>query len=153
MDKNDLILDGVKITSLKKIYNSKGDIYHALKSTEDTFTEFGEAYFTTIKKNEIKGWKKHSNMIMNLIVPVGLVRFYFYNENKEKGGYFEAGENNYKRLTIEPNIWVAFEGLEKELNLILNISNILHDRNESENRSLDSFPFNKEQNENSNYGR
>ena len=48
----------------------KGNIFHALKSSEEDFDKFGEAYFTEITKDETKGWKKHTHMMMNLIVPL-----------------------------------------------------------------------------------
>lgn len=103
--------------------------------------QFGEAYFTTINHNEIKGWKRHTQMIMNLIVPVGEVRFHFFDQTINDGVSFTAGERNYVRLTVQPGIWMAFEGLAKSVNLVLNISNIVHDSNEALNASLDSFPL------------
>ena len=132
---------GISITPIKKICNEKGDIYHALKCTEDSFTEFGEAYFTTVHKGDIKGWKKHTKMVMNLIVPVGEVGFYFYNQTTSKSEYIQVGSSNYVRVTVQPGIWVAFEGLIEELNLILNIASITHDANEVINVELNTFPL------------
>ena len=74
------LFDGVSLNKLKKIPNPKGDIFHALKSSEDSFSGFGEAYFSSIKETEIKGWKKHTKMTMNLIVPVGSIMFYIYDD-------------------------------------------------------------------------
>ena len=48
--------DFVNISELKKITHPKGDIYHALKSSENSYQGFGEAYFTNIHSGEIKGW-------------------------------------------------------------------------------------------------
>ena len=56
MESNVVNIEGLSFTPIKKIHHEKGDIYHALKSTEDSFTEFGEAYFTTVHKGDIKGW-------------------------------------------------------------------------------------------------
>ena len=39
MESNIIDIEGVSITPIKKICHEKGDIYHALKSTEDSFTE------------------------------------------------------------------------------------------------------------------
>ena len=141
MESKIVAFTGVSITPIKKIHHEKGDIYHALKSTEDSFTEFGEAYFTTVHKGDIKGWKKHAKMVMNLIVPVGDVGFYFYDQTSSKGKFVKVGSNNYVRVTVQPGIWVAFEGLTEELNLILNISSIVHDPNEAINAELKAFPL------------
>ena len=37
--------DKIKYTPLKKISNPLGDIWHALKSSEEEFTDFGELLF------------------------------------------------------------------------------------------------------------
>ena len=131
--------DLIYICKLKKIDNSKGDIYHALKSSEDSYQGFGEAYFTNINSGAIKGWKKHNRMILNLTVPLGLVRFHAHYEKTNETKYYDIGYDNYSRLTIHPGVWVAFEGISKETSLILNIASIEHDPAESENRELSSI--------------
>lgn len=131
----------VELTPLKRICHPKGDIYHALKAQEANFTGFGEAYFTTIKSGETKGWKKHLQMTMNLVVPVGMVRFYLHDEETRNTLSFELGEHNYQRLTVGPGMWMAFRGIGDELNLVLNLASIPHDPEESVNLPLEAFPL------------
>jgi dTDP-4-dehydrorhamnose 3,5-epimerase len=135
------LLEGVTLTPIRKIEHFQGDIFHVLKSNENSYKKFGEAYFTTVHKGEIKGWKMHSKMIMNLVVPVGEVGFYFYNKTRKKSAYVELSLKNYMRLTVQPNTWVAFEGLNEHLNLILNIASIIHDPNEAINIDLKEIPL------------
>ncbi len=127
-------MDGVKLTSLKVIPNLKGDIFHAIKSSSDGFFKFGEAYFSEIKFNEIKGWKMHKEMVLNLVVAIGEVQFVIFDGKS----FFTItlSKNNYQRLTIQPNLWVAFKGLSNSTNLILNIASIEHDPQESLNKEL-----------------
>ena len=141
MESNLVMIHGVTITPIKRIYHEKGDVYHALKCTEESFTEFGEAYFTTVHKGDVKGWKKHTKMIMNLVVPAGEVGFYFYDQNRSKGEFIRVGSTNYVRVTVQPGIWMAFEGLTEDFNLILNIASIVHDSNEAINVTLSTFPL------------
>ena len=82
-------MDGVTLTPLKQIYNPKGNIFHAMKKNDDGFDGFGEAYFSTVRKDDIKGWKKHTKMTLNLIVPVGTIEFVVYDENAKE--FFSAG--------------------------------------------------------------
>ena len=135
------VFKGVSITPLKKINNNKGDVFHVLKCTEESFRGFGEVYCTTVHFGSFKGWKKHTRMLMNLVVLVGEVEFYFYNELLKQSFVIKAGQNNYIRLTVEPGLWVAFKGVEHGLNLILNIANIQHDPSESINVEIDRFPL------------
>ncbi|WP_276783167.1 dTDP-4-dehydrorhamnose 3,5-epimerase [Thalassolituus oleivorans] len=134
-------IQGITITPLKQINHPNGNVYHGLKCTESSFTVFGEAYFTTIHKGDLKGWKKHTEMVMNLVVPVGEVDFYFYDEHEKKTALIKAGKDNYLRITVQPGIWMAFEGKAEELNLVLNIASIQHDPEEALNVEIDAFPL------------
>lgn len=139
-------LEGVVLSSLKVISNEKGNIFHALKSSEKSFNTFGEAYFSEITHNSTKGWKKHTRMTMNLVIISGTVRFVLFDDRKFsntslKFWEVEIGEKNYKRLTIPPGIYVAFRGIEKRRNLVLNLASIEHDPFESENLDLDEIKY------------
>ena len=133
-------MDWITLTKLKRIEHPKGDIFHALKKSEESFIDFGEAYFSTVNKNIVKGWKKHTKMILNIVVPVGKIKFVVYDELNND--FFEVilSKNNYQRLTVKPNYWLAFQGLG-EFNMLLNLSSIEHDDKESENKSLDAFMY------------
>ena len=72
-------MDGIILTPLKQIHNLKGDIFHAMKKSDICYDGYGEAYFSTIKTGDIKGWKKHTKMTLNLVVPLGEIEFVVYN--------------------------------------------------------------------------
>ena len=129
------------IKSLKKFNLEDGDVLHALKCSENEFNGFEEAYFSTIKKNKIKAWKKHNRMTMNLIVPIGNVQFIFYHEKKNFLRSAIIGEDNYSRITVPPKIWFGFKGLSSRTSYILNISNLSHDPSEVERQSLTFLKF------------
>lgn len=135
--------DQIILTPLKKISTPGGDVLHALKKNDYGFNGFGEAYFSWVLPNSIKAWKKHTHMTMNLMVPVGLVKFVFYNENKE---FREEciGEDSYSRLTVPPGFWFGFQGISIKPSLILNVANILHDPSEVDrlNASEIHYPWN-----------
>jgi len=131
-------MDGVTLTPLKQIFNPKGDIFHAMKKSDSGFDGFGEAYFSTINRGDIKGWKKHTKMTLNLVVVSGEIEFVVYN--REEFLSVKLSHNNYQRLTIKPNLWMAFRGIG-ENNMLLNIANIEHDPNEAENRDLESIIY------------
>lgn len=139
-------MDQILLTKLSKVYNPKGNILHGIKKSDTGFVTFGEAYFSTVKYKEIKGWKMHKLMTLNLIVPNGNINIVTMDcrktSSKEpKVMSFQLGECNYMRLTIPPNIYVAFQGISKETNLLLNIADMEHDPNEAENLPLDSFSY------------
>lgn len=139
-------MEGVLLTPLKQIFHPKGDVFHGMKKTDPGFTAFGEAYFSTVHPGEIKPWKKHYRMTLNLVVPVGRIRFVLHDDRPEsttKGETFsvEIGSDNYQRLTVQPGIWMAFEGLDVGLNLLLNMADMEHDPIEVERADLDRFEY------------
>ena len=125
---------GVKVTKEKEIINPKGNIFHIIKKSSDGFHGFEEAYFTTINKGDIKGWKQHHKMTLNLAVPVGEVKFVI-TDKKDHFEEYILSPQNYFRLTVPPKLWVAFQGLG-DFNLIINIANLEHHPDEATNISL-----------------
>lgn len=131
-------INGVILTPLKIIEHPKGNIFHGMKNVDPGYVDFGEAYFSTITKGEIKAWKKHFRMTLNLIVPVGKVKFVLFDDREHSPSENTFGEiilstENYYRLTIPPNVWMGFQGIGDNLNLILNIADIPHDPDEQKN--------------------
>lgn len=139
-------ISGVILTPLKKIENSLGDVYHGMKISDIGYDGFQEAYFSTIHCGTIKPWKKHLQMTLNLIVPMGEIQFVLYDDRKgsfTRNTFMEVklSLNNYQRLTVPPNVWMAFRGEAKGINLLLNIANFEHDPLEIVRADIDHFKF------------
>lgn len=131
---------GVTLTPLKRIHTDKGDVLHALKATETSYCGFGEAYFSEILHGQIKGWKRHNRMTLNLIVVSGKVRFRIYDDRKDSPTCGEtmvvelSPDDNYQRLTIEPHLWMSFEGVANQTSIILDIIPQPHDPQEADTK-------------------
>jgi dTDP-4-dehydrorhamnose 3,5-epimerase len=134
-------MDGVIVTPLKIIHHKKGDIYKIMKKSDKEFYGFGEAYFSTINQNDIKGWKKHKEMNSNLVVATGEIEFVIFNENTKEFFNIIISYDNYQRLTISAGLWMAFRGIGNH-NVLLNLSNIEHTPEESENINLKDINYN-----------
>ena len=149
MDK--ININGVILTPLKRISHPKGDILHGMKKNDPGYAGFGEAYFSTIQKGEIKGWNRHKEMTLNLMVPVGSVTFIIYDDrekNRSNGTFFkvELSLSNYVRLTVPPGLWLAFKGNDANTSLILNIASMAHNQDKIEKLDLNKIPYNWESN-------
>jgi dTDP-4-dehydrorhamnose 3,5-epimerase len=139
------MLEGMIITPLKRIETPKGDVFHALKNSDNGYDGFGEAYFSTVNQGEIKGWKKHIVMVLNLIVPLGAIRFVAYDERESSqtcGDFYEIeiSSTNYSRLTFPPGIWLAFQGRSAN-NMLLNIASIEHEPSEAINMNIEDLKY------------
>lgn len=140
------VIKGVTLTPLKRIHHPQGDVYHAMKSSEPSFSKFGEAYFSTVHSGNIKGWKKHHEMILNLVVPAGAVRFVVFDDretSETKGKFFDVtlSKDNYCRLTVEPGLWMAFQGAGPDLNLLLNLASLEHNPAEATAIKLEEIKY------------
>ena len=126
---------GMIKTDLKIITSQRGNVMHAIKKSDPGLKKFGELYFSTVKKDAIKAWKLHQKMTLNIIVPVGKVLFCFCDMRKKSNTYnkiykIEMGQNPYFRLTIPPDIWFGFKGLDNGLNIICNLADLVYNPSE-----------------------
>jgi len=92
---------------------------------------------------KIKAWKRHKQMTLNLVVPIGKVRFILFDDRNHKSEFQEVvlSNNSYNRLTVPPLIWFGFQGLSKSTSLILNIADIVHDPDEIDRKALNEIDF------------
>ena len=138
------MIEGVFATPLKVIKVNAGDIMHAIKSSDTGYFGFGEAYFSSIHSGEIKGWKRHTKMTLNIIVPVGRIQFAMFDDRNYLDKKYQdivLSLDNYCRLTVPPMVWMAFKGLADEKSLLLNVASIPHDPDESESKKLNEIEF------------
>lgn len=141
------MIEGVSLHPLKHITVPKGDLYHALKSTDEGYCGFGEAYFTQIESGQAKGWKRHNRMTLNLVVVYGKVTFVIYDDREDSAtkGQFQAitlsPTENYQRLTVAPGLWMAFYGSDAKTSMLMDIIPEPHNPAEADRKDLDEIPY------------
>ncbi len=138
-------LQKIQVTQLGRIATPGGDVMHAMKYCDTGFAGFGEAYFSWVNAGAVKAWKRHLRMTMNIIVPLGQVRFVFRSLELQDGEKFRevtVGEGFYSRITVPPGIWFGFQGMGECPSLVLNLASILHDPSEVERLGLSEIKFN-----------
>ena len=136
-------LDKIIVTPLKKIEVVGGNVLHGMKTSDEGFQGFGEAYFSWIQKGFVKAWKRHTRMTLNLIVPVGKIKLVFLSPEQPTLFREEViGEENYARITVPPGLWFGFQGVAEKDNLLLNIANIIHEPEETQRKDIESFSYN-----------
>lgn len=124
-------LEHITLTPLKRIATPGGDVMHAMKRNDQGFMGFGEAYFSWIESDAVKAWKMHEFMTLNLVVPLGKVRFVFIQSMRSKKFRVEEiGNENYARITVPPGIWFGFKGIASPHSLVLNLADLPHDPTE-----------------------
>ena len=134
-------LNDILVTPLARMAAAGGDVRHAMKSTDSGYAGFGEAYFSSVSMGAVKAWKLHTQMTMNIIVPVGRVRFAFHLRGTDEFRVEELGADRYARLTVPPGIWFGFQGMAASDSMLLNIANIAHDPAEVQRAATSEIKF------------
>ena len=139
------LIEGVILTKLMTIKSPEGSVLRYLRHNDNGFNQFKESYFSTVNKDIIKPWKRHIKMSLNIAVPVGEIKFILYDNRKNSSTYKRFNQiilspENYFRLTVPPNVWMAFKGLHT-YNLLINTGDLLHDPDEVERKSLNYFKY------------
>ena len=139
-----VMIKDVVITHLDVIDTPGGNVLHAMKGSSAGYSGFGEAYFSQVDKGAVKAWKRHKKMTLNLVVPVGAIKFVLFDDRDMSNFQFQEiiiSSDNYCRLTVPPMIWMGFQGLSVGGSLLLNIANIEHDTNETDRLEIDKINY------------
>ena len=140
-----VMIKDVVITKLDIIDTLGGSVMHAMKGSSAGYAGFGEAYFSQVDKGAIKAWKQHKRMTLNLVVPVGEIRFVLFDDREVPNSQFQEviiSKDNYCRLTVPPMVWMGFQGLSDSSAMLLNIADIEHDPDEVDRKEMSEINYN-----------
>jgi len=141
------MIEGVKITDLKKIEDHRGSVLPMLRSDAKVFQSFGEIYFSTIFHNSIKAWHLHKKAVLNYACIKGEVKLVLFDDRTKSKSYGTYSEyiltpKKYFLITIPPYIWNGFKGLDKSESIVANCITLPHDENEMVRRNHGDKYFN-----------
>ncbi len=143
------MIKGIKIFPLKQISLEKGDVWHGLKKSDEGYKGFGEVYFSNVVPKQIKGWKKHLETTLNLVVLKGEIEFVFFDDridSETKGKFFSitassTDKEKYIRICVFPGIWMAFRCISDDEALLMDVIDQPHSDKESLRKDLDEINY------------
>ena len=138
------MIKDIVVTHLDVIDTPSGNVMHGMKETSAGYAGFGEAYFSQVDKGAIKAWKRHKKMTLNLVVPVGKIKFVLFDDREVSNTQFQEviiSKDNYCRLTLPPMVWMGFQGLSNGRSMLLNIANIEHDPSEVDRLEIEKINY------------
>jgi dTDP-4-dehydrorhamnose 3,5-epimerase len=138
------MIKDVIVIHLDVIDTPGGNVLHAMKGSSAGYSGFGEAYFSQVDKGAVKAWKRHKKMTLNLVVPLGAIKFVLFDDRDMSNIQFQEiiiSRDNYCRLTVPPMVWMGFQGLSSEGSMLLNIANIEHDPGEVHSLEIDKINY------------
>jgi dTDP-4-dehydrorhamnose 3,5-epimerase len=138
-------IEGIYLQELKEIFDVKGSVLHMIRNDDKYYKNFGECYLSQINRDCVKGWKKHSLQTQNIAVPIGQVKFVIYDPRHESKTYKNTYEiilgrpDSYSRITIPTNVWYSFKCVSEIDSLVVNCTDIPHDKEESITLPIDTI--------------
>ena len=140
------MIQGVELTPLKTISDDRGKVMHMLRSDSSIFKSFGEIYFSTIFKDKIKAWHLHKFSFLNYTCIFGKVKLVLFDERKDSKSFGKYEEiilspKNYFLVTIPPNVWNGFKGIESGESIIANCLTAPHDEEEMVRKDCNDKSF------------
>lgn len=138
------MIEGVKLTPLKQIFDERGKVMHMLREDSPMFSRFGEIYFSCTHPGVVKAWHLHKEMALNYAVIYGEIKFVLYDDRNDSSTNGEVQEffispENYMLVTVPPLIWNGFKSVGNKTAIVANCSTLPHRPNEIDRKD----PFDK----------
>jgi len=120
------MIEGVKIKKLRVIPDERGRLMEMLRTDDEIFQKFGQAYLTTAYPGAVKGWHYHKKQTDNFAVVSGMMKVALYDGRKDSPTHGEVNEffigvHNPILLQIPPFVYHGFKCISQSEALVVNI--------------------------------
>lgn len=138
------MIHDVKIKQLKVNCDERGNLFEVLRSDEELFQKFGQAYITTAYPGVVKAWHMHKTQTDHMCVICGRVKFVLYDSRSDSPTYGEineifCGDNNRILMQIPHGIYHGFKNIGTDECYVLNIPTQTYDYKEPDEYRLDPY--------------
>lgn len=141
--RTETMIRGVTLTSLRQIGDQRGAVLHMLRCDSPEHSNFGECYFSEVRPDAVKAWKRHRVQSQNIAVPTGRIRLVIFDDREGSAthGQFQVlvlgRPDAYVRVHIPPSLWYGFGCIGETSALLANCTDVPHEASECETRRSD----------------
>lgn len=120
------LIEGVRTKDLLVVPDERGRLMETLRSDDDLFIKFGQAYITTAYPDVVKAWHYHKIQVDNFVVVKGMFKIVLWDsrEDSATSGYvneFFLGEHNPMLLQIPNLVYHGFKCISGHEGFVLNL--------------------------------
>lgn len=135
-------IEGVKIKTLRVIPDERGWLMEILRTDDELFERFGQAYLSVVYPGVVKGWHYHKVQRDNLCVVRGMAKLVLYDSREgsaSKGQLMELflGELNPMLVSIPSGVLHGMKGIGIEPAMFINIPTELYSYTEPDEYRID----------------
>jgi len=119
------MIDGVKVKKLKVIPDERGYVMEMLRTDDELFRKFGQAYVTTAYPGVVKAWHSHRVQTDNLVCVSGMVKLALYDGRKGSAtrgevNEFFLGDLEPQLVAIPPGVLHGFKTISETTAIVIN---------------------------------
>lgn len=138
------MIDGVKIRKLKVIPDERGYLMEILRSDDELYRRFGQAYITVAYPGIVKAWHYHKEQVDTFTIVSGMGKFVLYDrreKSKTKGevNEFFIGEKNPMLIQIPIGVCHGFKAIGIEPAIALNIPDQVYNYEAPDEMRIDPY--------------
>jgi dTDP-4-dehydrorhamnose 3,5-epimerase len=127
-----LAIGGVRTKALRVIPDERGFLMEMLRSDDELFERFGQAYITAVYPGVVKGWHYHRKQTDHFVCVRGMAKVVLYDsrEDSPTHGQFQEffiGDRNPMLVKIPPLVMHGFKAVGNEMAMIINFPTELYD--------------------------
>ncbi len=120
------MIKDVRTKALKVIPDERGRLMETLRSDDELFSKFGQAYITTAYPGVVKGWHYHKVQVDNFIGVKGMFKVVLYDDRESSPtrgevNEFFLGVHQPMLLQIPTHVLHGFKAIGTEEAIMLNL--------------------------------
>ena len=127
-----LAIQGVLTKPLRVIPDERGFLMEMLRSDDELFERFGQAYVTAVYPGVVKGWHYHRKQTDHFVCITGMAKVVLYDSREDSPTHgqvqeFFIGQRNPTLVKIPPFVMHGFKAVGTEMAMIVNFPTELYD--------------------------
>jgi dTDP-4-dehydrorhamnose 3,5-epimerase len=137
------LIEGVRTKPLKVVADERGRLMEMLRSDDEFFTKFGQAYLTAAYPGVVKAWHYHKKQTDHFVCVAGMMKLVLYDDREGSAtrgalNEFFVGEHNSLLVTIPPLVFHGFKCISEREALVVNIPTEVYDYRKPDEFRLDA---------------
>jgi dTDP-4-dehydrorhamnose 3,5-epimerase len=125
------MIDGVKVKKLKVVADERGHVMEMLRTDDELFRKFGQAYITTAYPGVVKAWHSHRVQTDNLVCVSGMVKMALFDGRKGSATHgevneFYLGDLAPQLVAVPPGVLHGFKTISETTATVINFATELY---------------------------
>lgn len=138
------MINGVKIKKLKMLDDERGRLMEILRSDDEIFKKFGQAYITTAFPGVVKAWHYHKIQTDSFTCIAGKICLALYDAREDSPTFKEINEfilslDEPKVVQIPNMVYHGFKGISEFESMVINLPTEPYNRVTPDEYRLDPY--------------